>query len=241
MKEGVARKIREAGGEIYAISSEPQALATRAVAEWGLDFESVGDPHHEIADACRDKGWLDLFVNERLEFLQRSASAHGQTDWEVTHPKGFFQPGVLALTRAGRVLYRWRGVPTHQNMGGATERPTADHVWSRVEGSLGAGEHAADAALDEDPPLDMRGVPWPVFSSLLIANGWFMNARGFQGPRMIMMAAVRLVAFVAAWIAAFVWLPTLPVAIALAAWVAFIVPTFRWVGEQFQDVSEAPG
>ena len=32
-------------------------------------------------------------------------------------------------------------------------------------------------------------------------------------------------------------LPTVPVAIALAAWVAFITPKFRWLGRQFQDAS----
>ena len=66
---GIAEKVRAAGGEIYAISSEPQALSLRAAKDWKLDFETVGDPHHEIADSCRERGWLDLFVNERLEFL----------------------------------------------------------------------------------------------------------------------------------------------------------------------------
>jgi len=68
-KAGVVEKIRAAGGEIYAVTSEPQALATRAQAEWNLGFEAVGDPHHEIAGTCRDRGWLDLFSNPKLGFL----------------------------------------------------------------------------------------------------------------------------------------------------------------------------
>ena len=44
--------IREAGGEIYAITSEPQALATNAQADWETGLEHVGDPHQEIEAEC---------------------------------------------------------------------------------------------------------------------------------------------------------------------------------------------
>jgi hypothetical protein len=105
VREGVAERVRAAGGEIYAITSEPQTLASRAAREWRLDFETAGDPHQEIVGACREHGWLDLFVNERVEFLQ--ASTRGR-DFEPSHLKGYLQPGVLALAGDGRVLYRWR-------------------------------------------------------------------------------------------------------------------------------------
>ncbi len=234
VKEGVAEKVRAAGGEIFAISSEPQSLAGRAATEWNLDFESLGDPHHEISGSCRERGWLDLFVNEHLEFLKQSTVE--ALDWTPTHPKGYFQPGVLALTRNGRVLYRWRGVPTHKNMGGATERPTAGHVWGCVASGLEKRDESGDAPLDADPPLDSTGIPWPIFASLLIANGWFLNARGFKSARHVLLAGLRLLAFAGAWVAAFVWLPALPVAIALGGWLAFITPKLRWVGQQFQNV-----
>ncbi|MBW2316425.1 MAG: hypothetical protein JRH10_19855 [Deltaproteobacteria bacterium] len=233
MRAGVADAVRAAGGEIYAVSSEPQALAGRAATDWRLDFETVGDPHQEIAGACRERGWLDLFVNERLEFLH--ASVGEGRGFVPMHPKGYFQPGVLALARDGRVLYRWRGVPTHRNMGGATERPTAEHVWERVSVALDTAG-SADAALDADPPLDSRGIPWPIFASLLIANGWFLRARGFPSAKHVAWAGLRLLAFGAAWAAAFAWLPTLPVAAALAAWAGYIAPKVRWVGQQFQHV-----
>ena len=234
VREGVAEKVRAAGGRIFAISSEPQSLAGRAAAEWHLDFDSLGDPHHEISASCRERGWLDLFVNEHLEFLKQSTAE--APDWTPTHPKGYFQPGVLALTGNGRVLYRWRGVPTHKNMGGATERPTAEHVWGCVASALEKRDESGDAPPDADPPLDSTGIPWPIFASLLIANGWFLNARGFKSARHIALAGLRLLGFVGAWVAAFVWLPALPVAIGLGGWIAFITPKLRWVGQQFQNV-----
>ena len=238
MSEGVADEARAAGGEIYAISSEPQALAERAATDWKLDFEAVGDPHHEISGACRERGWLDLFVNERLEFLR--ASVGEGLGWAPTHPKGYFQPGVLALSASGRVLYRWRSVPNRRNVGGAAERPTADHVWTSVTRSLADAEASGDAALDTDPPLDSSGIPWPLFVPLLLANGWFLRPRAFESYARIAWAAVRLPVFAGAWIAAFACLPTLPVAAVLAGWVAYITPKVRWLGREFQNV-EDPG
>jgi hypothetical protein len=235
VEHGIVEKVRALGGEIYAISSEPQTLAGRASVDWELGFETVGDPHHEVAKACRDKGWLDLFVNKRLEFLQRSAGDSG--DWAPTHPKGYFQPGVLGLDSEGRVLYRWRGVPSHKNMGGATERPTAEYVWEKVARALDSDGAAPDAPLDTKPTLDSSGIPWPLFAALLIANGWFLGGRGFKSARRVAVAGLRLVIFAGSWIAAFTWLPALPVAAVLAGWLAYITPKVRWLGREFQDVS----
>ena len=92
MTEGVVQRIRAAGGEIYAISSEPQRLADEAHRDWELDFDSVGDPHQEIPAICSARGWLTLYANKGdLDFLQRG------TDWTVEHPKGFFQPGIVLI------------------------------------------------------------------------------------------------------------------------------------------------
>jgi hypothetical protein len=186
----------------------------------------------------RSRGWLDLIVNQKLEFLRRSS-----TRFEPQHPKGYFQPGVLAVTAAGRVLYRWRGVPSRKNMGGATERPTAAHVASKVLAALDAPPETPDTALDAEPPLDSSGIPWPLFAALLIANGWFVAAMGFGavpgGPtakQRVVYAMLRLVGFVGLWGAALVWLPTLPVLVALGVWAAFITPKVRFVNDQFQNV-----
>jgi len=233
VKHGVAEKVRAAGGEMYAISSEPQTLAGRAATDWHLDFETIGDPHHEISGACRERGWIDVFVNERLEFLE--VTTKYAVDWAPTHPKGYYQPGVLALTR-DRVLYRWRSVPTHKNMGGATERPTAEHVWAKVAAALESSAGTADAALDTEPVLDSFGIPWPIFAALLVANGWFVTARGFKSRAHVALAGLRLIAFSGAWLAAFAWLPVAPVALALGGWGTYITPKVRWVGQEFQNV-----
>ena len=109
--------------------SEPQRLADNAKSEWDLNFETVGDPHQEIAEQCKERGWLELFVNEETSFITN-------TDDRLSHPKGYFQPGVLSIDSNERILYRWRSVPTRANIGGATERPTASYVYQKVAESL---------------------------------------------------------------------------------------------------------
>jgi hypothetical protein len=216
----VIEKIRAAGGEIYAITSEPQNLADQAHEHWGLQFESIGDPHQEIARTCNERGWLTLYTNRgRLEFLQRGAN------WKVEHPRGHFQPGVLALTAAGRVLYRWRSVPSMENLQGTVARPTPGHVFSRIDQALAAGDATGDAAHDDRPEVDQSPPPIPVFVALLLANGWFLRARSFAYgpdapplPRRFAVAGARLVGFVLAWVAALAFLPTLPVLLAFGAW-----------------------
>lgn len=237
MKQGVVDEIRSAGGEVYGVTSEPQALASRAQEEWELPFACVGDPHHEVSAAARERGGLDLRVQTDYEFLQRA------TAWDVSHPRGFFQPGVLALSREGRILYRWRSIPTRANTGGATGRPTPEHVWASVRAAL-AAPASGDAALDEDPPLDSRRTPFPLFAALLMANGWFLRPRPFsnQGDgknplKGIPRAMRRLVVFVALWVAAFAWLPTAGVALALIAYLSIAILGFRSIYTTFADDS----
>ena len=166
MKSGVVEAIRAGGGEVYGITSEPQALASRAQADWELPFESVGDPHQEIADTARKRGWLDLRVGEVGDFLTRD------TPWEVSHPKGFFQPGVIALTSEQRLLYRWQSIPTRENAGGAAGRPSAEHVWEHIQQAL-AEKSDGHAALDETPTLDSKPTPFALFSLILMATAGF--------------------------------------------------------------------
>ncbi len=237
-KAGVVDAIRQAGGEIYAITSEPQSLAGNAQEHWETGFEHVGDPHHEILDACRDRGWLSLFTND-----WGTGFADPSDHW-ASHPKGYFQPGVLALRREGRVLYRWRCRPTRQNIGGAISRPTAGHVWSRVEAALAEPADAPDVPHDDRPELDMGPVPWPLFVGLLLANGWFLGPVPFdQRPgkdtvaKRQRIALLRLAVFVAAWLVAFAALPFWLVGLALAAWAAKVAPGVRRVHELFQNVA----
>jgi hypothetical protein len=241
VKSGVIDQIRAAGGEVYCVTSEPQRLADRARAEWELDFECVGDPHQEIPETASERGWLEIFVQTRLDFLRQSSPG-----FEPTHPKGYFQPGVLVLSREGRVLYRWRSVPSRKNVGGAMVRPAPEHVWSSVKAALASGTDGSDAVHDDHPEMDSPSAPWPLFVSLLIANGWFLRPLAFaqkkNGPtpqQRIKIAMVRLGVFAALWIAAFATLPTLPVAAVLAGWIAWIIPKIRWVNLEFQNISDA--
>jgi hypothetical protein len=238
-KEGVVQAIRSAGGEIHGITSEPQTLASEAGESWGLDFPLIGDPHHEIADQCRERGWLDLYVNAY-------GDPHGtiaRDSDRPTHPKGYFQPGVLALTQGQRILYRWRGVPTRHNNGGATERPTPEHVWQRVVQALDA-KGTPDAVLDTPPKVDTKGTPWPLFVLLLLANGNFWRPKGFalqrRGPDDVgaraKRAAVKLALFALGWITAFALLPAGWVALALLAYAAVAAPGIVEVHRAFQAV-----
>jgi hypothetical protein len=237
-KDGVVDAIRAAGGEIFAITSEPQSLATNAQEHWETGFEHVGDPHQEILGACRNRGWLSLFTNDWGEGFTR-----GATSW-VSHPKGYFQPGVLALTGEGRVLYRWRCRPNRQNIGGAVARPTAPHVWASVQAALQQPADAPDVPHDDAAVLNNRPIPWPLFIGMLLANGWFLRPVPFDQrpgkkntlPTRQRNAMLRLPLFVAAWIAAFAYLPLWLVALALAGWVAKITPGVRMVNAQFQNV-----
>ncbi len=238
MKAGVPESVRGAGGRIFAVTSEPQTLAREAVGSWGLDFGAVGDPHHEVADSCRERGWLDVIVNPHVEFLRRMHS------W-ASHPRGYFQPGVLAVSRDGRVLYRWRGVPTRRNAGGATDRPEAPHVWSSIERAL-TSPASGDAALDVPPSVEMHAPSWPLFVTLLLANGNIIRPRGFglergapfNAGRRERSALVKIVLFVASWIAAFTLLPGYWVLAALAAWGLAVTPGIVVMHREFQSVRE---
>jgi hypothetical protein len=235
-KDGVVDAIREAGGEIFAVTSEPHSLARNAQESWGTGFDHIGDPHQEVLGECVDHGWLSLFVNDWGEDFIAGIP------W-VSHPRGYFQPGVLALGRNARVLYRWRCRPTHKNIGGALERPAATHVWKSVQVALAEPADAPDVAPDDDPVLDSKAVPWLVFVMLLLANGWFLKPVGFderaRGPSVVdrqRNAMLRIPIFIAAWLALFAVLPIWGSVLALAGWIAKITPGVRMVNMRFQNV-----
>jgi len=235
-------RIRAAGGEVFAITSEPQTLASEARLHWELPFESVGDPHHEIAAECRERGWMHLFVNQDIGLLENTGFA--------AHPKGFFQPGVLAVARGGRVLYRWRGRPTRRNAGGATSRPLPEHVWKQMQRALDEGPEGGDADLDRVTEFDTQAPPWPLFVFLLLANGNFLRPRPFplsrRGPddieKRFKRAGAKALLFLVALVVAFAALPTAWVLAALAVWALAITPSMIRLHRHFQSVPEGePG
>jgi hypothetical protein len=219
------------------MTSEPQSLARNAQEDWDTGMEHIGDPHQEILAQCTERGWLSLFLNDFGDDFQPEGAP-----W-VSHPKGYYQPGVLALSGEARVLYRWRCRPTRKNVGGAAMRPTAPHVWTAIQFALTEPLDAPDVSHDDKPVLDGGSVPWPLFVSLLIANGWFLrpvpfNHQGGDAPIEVRIrkAAIRIPIFAATWVAAFsvlpLWIPTL----ALAGWITKITPGIRTVNRRFQNV-----
>lgn len=232
---GIVDAIREAGGEVFGLTSEPQSLATEAEESWEISFPCVGDPHHEIRRACQAHGFLDLYANENYEHLWTRPWA--------AHPKGFFQPGVLAVTRERRVLYRWRLRPTRKNMSGAGQRPIPEYVWAEMQPRL--ADRSDDAELDESPELAKRDRWWPYNVAIMLAHGWFLRTRAFPLARpgdrpsgKPQRMKWRLAVFLGAWIAAFTYLPTGWVALGLAAWGAIAIPAAAALHRQFQNIPE---
>jgi hypothetical protein len=216
---------------VFAITSEPQTLATEAEADWAFGFPCIGDPHHEIRDELKDKGWLDLFYNEDYGHLY-------EREW-AKHPKGYYQPGVLALNREGRVLYRWRCVPKYSNQSGAGGRPEARYTWDQIRAAKDATE---DAELDTTPAMGSQTISWPRFLMILFAHGWFVRAKAFPlerpgdnpsvSPRKMMR---RVYGFVAIWIMIFGILPIGWSTAAAALWVAIMTPGLIEIHRQFQN------
>ena len=230
---GVVDAIRRAGGEVFGLTSEPQSLATEAEETWKTGFPCVGDPHHEIRDACREHGFLDLYANKDYGHLR-------SRPW-ASHPKGYFQPGVLAVTNQGRVLYRWRLRPTRKNMSGAGQRPIPEYVWAQMQPRLADGSD--DAELDESPHLAKRDRWWPYNVAIMLAHGWFLRPKAFPLARSGDKPSAkpkrmkwRLTVFAAAWIAAFALFPSNWVAMGLAVWGALALPGVVEIHRQFQNV-----
>lgn len=233
----MVEEIRAAGGEIFAVTSEPQSLAAEAKDEWELNFATVGDPHHEVLACCRDKGWLDLFVNENTGHMKEARA------W-ASHLNGYFQPGTLALTGSGRVLYRWRSRPTRENVGGAIMRPTAQYTWDQVRErlELSAEAQPVDAPLDEAPEMDAKPVFWPLFMLLLLAHGWFLGPKVFPTGRTDEKQGrpdkmwPRVVGFAVLVITAFLVLPVLWPTLGLLLWGAWVWPKVARYNREFQNI-----
>ena len=215
-------------------------MADQANKHWELDFENVGDPHQEISKTSSERGWLTLYANRSdIAFLQRGA------DWDIEHPKGFFQPGVLALTNKRRVLYRWRSVPSQENLNGTAMRPTARHVWNQIEASLAEKDAVEDARHDDNPETDRAPPPRIIFFAALIANGWFLRAKSFMYspgaepiPSRFKAVFSRWFLFLLFWIIALFIAPSTLVGIAFVGWLGWIVWDLKRIMNEMDDQVE---
>ncbi|MEM7219072.1 MAG: hypothetical protein AAF515_11955 [Pseudomonadota bacterium] len=234
---GVVADIRAAGGEVYGLTSEPQSLAQEAEAAWDMSISVVGDPHHEIRDDLARRGWLDVFANADYGHLRERSWAN--------HPRGYFQPALIALDRGGRVLYRWRCVPRYNNMSGAGARPAGHYVRDRIRAARADSSDAPDAPLDRGPVMGAPELPWWRFLLLLTAHGWFLRPRAFPLRRDGSKDAVsprdamrRVYWFAGAWVLAFALLPLSWVLVGLGVWLAMLTPGMIEIHRQFQHASD---
>jgi len=234
VKSGVLDEIHAAGGEVFGVTSEPQTLATEAEEEWEVGFPIVGDPHHEIREECSKRGWLDVFYNEDSGHLR-------ERKW-ASHPKGYYQPAVVAVHKSGRILYRWRCVPKFSNMNGAGARPEAGYTWEKVQASL---EDSEDAAPDINPMMGSKEIGWFRFMMILTAHGWFIRPKVFplaregdksSAPTGKMMN--RIYGFVALWLVLLFVLPFKWFAIAVVVWLVVLTPGLIEIHRQFQHESD---
>lgn len=52
------------------------------------------------------------------------------------YPHGLAQPALIVVDQQGRNLFHWAIVPSEMNLGGASDRPLPDAVWTVVEKQL---------------------------------------------------------------------------------------------------------
>lgn len=227
----MVEEIRAAGGEIFGITSEPHSLASEAEDAWDMSIPVIGDPHHEIREDLKARGWLEIFYNEDYGHLR-------ERSW-ASHPKGYFQPAVIAIDANARVLYRWRSVPKLSNIGGAGARPESRYTWDRIRAAMSS---TGDANLDVDPIFTEKDPPWLLSLFIHMANGWFIRPRalslardGSGGFARVPAAMRRAYVFVAAWIVALLLLPAQWVAVAALVWVIAVTPGVIEIHRQFQN------
>ena len=234
MKSGVLDEIHAAGGQVFGITGEPQTLATAAEEEWETGFPTVGDPHHEIREECSDRGWLDVFHNDETGHLR-------ERKW-ASHPKGYYQPAVVAVHKSGRILYRWRCVPKFSNMNGAGARPGAAYIWEEIQASLARTE---DAPPDINPVMGSKQYSGFLFMLMATAHGWFIGPKVFplarEGDKPSADPAKmmpRIFGFLALWLVLLFLLPLKWFGIALSVWLAVLAPGLVKFYRQFQHETD---
>ena len=206
-------------------------MASEAEDTWDISIPVIGDPHHEIREDLKARGWLEIFYNEDYGHLR-------ERSW-ASHPKGYFQPAIIAIDENARVLYRWRSVPKLSNIAGAGARPESRYTWDCIRAAMSS---IGDADLDVDPTLTEKDPPWLLSLLIHTANGWFIRPRalslardGSGGFARVPAAIRRAYIFLAAWILALLLFPAQWVAVAALVWVIAVTPGVIEIHRQFQN------
>lgn len=141
---------------LYAICSESQAEASKALVEWNLapNFDAVvGDGSNVFATHTKEAYLPRLFITD----CSRKFTAAG-LDPELSpsrYPCGAVQPGLLFFA-GSRPAIGWAVVPSAANLGGSLGRPQPGEVWKVVERRVaepaaeegGGGEGAAETTFE---------------------------------------------------------------------------------------------
>lgn len=116
------------GGHIVAISSEKEEAAAAAKEEWKLSsFDVRSNPENT----------LPAHLNEQKYFKPKLVVTTSKLDpHTLLYSHGFVQPGVLFLSKEGEVLFQWAIQPGIMNLGGATDRPSPDQIWAKVQAKM---------------------------------------------------------------------------------------------------------
>jgi peroxiredoxin len=130
-------RVRAAGGELIAVTSQSEASAQKARADWGVAYRVMSEPSNALARR------FDVAITPKAETVL--------ADDPVEYPEGMAQPAVVALDQGGEVLFRWAIEPAAMNLGGASDRPLPMDIWPVIEAALAGEERALDGSARVDP------------------------------------------------------------------------------------------
>jgi hypothetical protein len=119
---------------LYAICSEVQEKATRALIEWNLN-------HHTALVGDNDNLLLEFFQDSYLPTLHLTDTTHkqrGPMNHEA-YPNGIVQPAVLGMV-GGQPAMAWACQPSPANLHGSIGRPDPSEVEACLETCLDAKE-----------------------------------------------------------------------------------------------------
>eukprot|EP00029_Vermamoeba_vermiformis_P010728 TRINITY_DN570_c1_g1_i2.p1 TRINITY_DN570_c1_g1~~TRINITY_DN570_c1_g1_i2.p1 ORF type:complete len:216 (+),score=56.07 TRINITY_DN570_c1_g1_i2:403-1050(+) len=122
LNKSFVKKIRAVGGELFAVTAQELVDGKAATQEWNLDFQTVVDTSNELAK------YLKVNITPKKETYF--------TEHPTWYPNGLAQPALIVVDQQGRTLYHWAIVPSEMNIGGASDRPLPDAVWTIVEQQL---------------------------------------------------------------------------------------------------------
>lgn len=134
-----------AGGRLLGITSQSTELALEAQEAWGLDFAVSSDPSNELARS------FNINITPKAETPM--------ADHPTEYPNGMSQTGVVVLSRAGEVVYRWAVDPTEVNLFGASDRPLPGEVWGAIEAHRSGQEIPGQSSERLDPQFLAENYP----------------------------------------------------------------------------------